>query len=50
MQRHKYRSETWNLVSGQADILVNNTPIGNPLDGPNVWSLSPHNPVDIPQG
>lgn len=39
-----------NLVSGEADILINNTPIGDPLEGPNVWELSPQNPVNIPPG
>ncbi|SVA65947.1 uncharacterized protein METZ01_LOCUS118801 [marine metagenome] len=50
MQRHRYRSETWNLVSGEAELLVNWTTMGNPFDGANVWKLAPANPVDIASG
>jgi mannose-6-phosphate isomerase-like protein (cupin superfamily) len=45
MQRHKHRSETWNLVSGQAHILTSNR--SEPND-PLRQDLSPPNPVDIP--
>ena len=47
MQRHKYRSETWNLVSGQAHVKMKAT--GDPFDGCAVWQLDPSNPVDIPK-
>jgi D-beta-D-heptose 7-phosphate kinase/D-beta-D-heptose 1-phosphate adenosyltransferase len=50
MQRHQNRSETWNLVSGEAEVLVNWTLMGNPFDGANVWTLAPANPVDIAKG
>lgn len=49
MQRHKHRSETWNLVSGNAELLVNWATTGDPFDGANIWKLSPQNPVDIPK-
>ena len=49
MQRHKYRSETWNLVSGNAQILAK-WGTGDPQDGPAVWELHPNNPVDIGVG
>ncbi|MDC0863163.1 adenylyltransferase/cytidyltransferase family protein [bacterium] len=45
MQRHKHRSETWNLVSGTAHLLTSNRTI--PED-PKRQNLSPPNPVDIP--
>ena len=45
MQRHKHRSETWNLVSGQAHILTSNRTEPN---DPQRRDLSPPNPVDIP--
>lgn len=45
MQRHKHRSETWNLVSGTAHLLTSNRTI--PED-PKRQDLSPPNPVDIP--
>ena len=45
MQRHKHRSETWNLVSGQAHILTSNRTIP---DDPLRKDLSPPNPIDIP--
>ena len=50
MQRHQNRSETWNLVSGEAEVLVNWTLMGNPFEGANVWKLAPANPVDIAKG
>ena len=49
MQRHEHRSETWNLVSGNAEILVKQG-ITDPYDGPAVWTLHPNNPVDIIKG
>jgi len=45
MQRHKNRSETWNLVSGEAHLLTSNR--AEP-DDPKRQDLSPPNPVDIP--
>ncbi len=45
MQKHKNRSETWNLVSGTAHLLTSNRTI--PED-PKRQNLSPPNPVDIP--
>jgi len=49
MQRHKHRSETWNLVSGKAQVLMS---AGNddPYDTCGVYKLHPSNPVNIPQG
>lgn len=49
MQRHEHRSETWNLVSGNAEVLVKQG-ITDPYDGPSVWTLHPNNPVDIIKG
>ena len=49
MQRHEHRSETWNLVSGKAEVLVKQG-ITDPYDGPAVWTLHPNNPVDIIKG
>jgi len=48
MQRHKHRSETWNLVSGKAHILTSIR--SDPFDGAGVQHLHPSNPVDIPRG
>jgi cytidyltransferase-like protein len=45
MQKHKNRSETWNLVSGRAHLLTSNRTIP---DDPKRQNLSPPNPVDIP--
>lgn len=45
MQRHKNRSETWNLVSGKAHLLTSNR--SEPED-PKRQDLTPPNPVDIP--
>lgn len=47
MQRHQYRSETWNLVSGKAHLLTSNR--SEPED-PLRRDLTPPNPVDIPSG
>lgn len=48
MQRHKHRSETWNLVSGTAHVLTNTS--SDPFDGAQRRTLSIPNPVDIPAG
>tara|TARA_B100000424_G_C22945626_1_gene503345 strand:- start:8670 stop:9491 length:822 start_codon:yes stop_codon:yes gene_type:complete len=50
MQRHKYRSETWNIVSGEAYVKTNKTLADNPFEGCSIWHLHPNNPVDIPAG
>ncbi len=47
MQRHEHRSETWNLVSGQAKIKISNRQI--PVD-PTIVTLQVQNPIDIPLG
>ena len=47
MQKHKHRSETWNLVSGTAHLLTSNR--AEPED-PQRRDLTPPNPVDIPSG
>lgn len=49
MQRHKHRSETWNLVSGSAYVLTSNRNT-DPSDGAQRRKLSVQNPVDIPAG
>ena len=49
MQRHKYRSETWNLVSGVAHVLTSRNAT-EPYDGAKRQTLTPPNPVDIPKG
>ena len=46
MQRHKHRSETWNLVSGNAYVLTHRG--SDPYDGCRRHTLSIQNPVDIP--
>jgi len=48
MQRHEHRSETWNIVSGQAYIKINHR-LHNPFDGCSLYYLHPNNPVDIPR-
>ena len=48
MQRHKYRSETWNLVVGQADIVTNLCTASDPFDGAFVHHLHKENPFVIP--
>ena len=47
MQRHQKRSETWNLVSGKAHVLMSQR--NEPAD-PARYDLTPPNPVDIPVG
>jgi D-beta-D-heptose 7-phosphate kinase/D-beta-D-heptose 1-phosphate adenosyltransferase len=49
MQRHQHRSETWNIVSGQAHILMSTNNV-DPHDGAGRRTLSTPNPVDIPKG
>ena len=49
MQRHEHRSETWNLVSGDAEVLIKQG-VTDPYDGPAVWKLHPNNPIDITRG
>jgi cytidyltransferase-like protein len=49
MQRHQHRSETWNIVSGQAHILMSTNNV-DPYDGTGRRILTPPNPVDIPRG
>lgn len=49
MQRHKHRSETWNLVSGTAHVMMSKSNT-DPYNGCNKQTLSPPNPVDIPVG
>ena len=50
MQRHKNRSETWNLVSGKATITTNFRDYGNmnPFDNASVLQLHKDNPYNIP--
>lgn len=48
MQRHKHRSETWNLVSGAAYVLTS-TSNSDPTDSARRQKLTPPNPVDIPK-
>jgi cytidyltransferase-like protein len=48
MQRHEHRSETWNIVSGNAHVKMNFTS-GNPFDGCAINKLHPSNPLDIPK-
>jgi mannose-6-phosphate isomerase-like protein (cupin superfamily) len=47
MQRHKNRSETWNLVSGKAHLLTSHR--AEPID-PQRRDLTPPNPIDVPSG
>jgi len=47
MQRHKHRSETWNIVHGEASIKMNHRG-GDPFDGCLIYQLDSSNPVDIP--
>lgn len=51
MQRHTHRSETWNLVSGQAHVRMNSvSSYGlDPSDGAVRRTLSVQNPIDIPK-
>tara|TARA_B100000886_G_scaffold322628_1_gene265781 strand:- start:507 stop:1286 length:780 start_codon:yes stop_codon:yes gene_type:complete len=46
MQRHKHRSETWNLVSGSAYVKTHTG--SDPHNSCSILNLSIHNPVDIP--
>ena len=48
MQRHQHRSETWNLVSGEAHILMSTNNV-DPYDGAHRVQLHYANPVDIPR-
>jgi cytidyltransferase-like protein len=50
MQRHKHRSETWNIVSGKAYIKTNIGISTDPFEGCTVRDLHPNNPVDVPAG
>jgi cytidyltransferase-like protein len=45
MQRHKNRSETWNLVSGKAHLLTSQR--AEP-ENPQRRDLTPPNPIDVP--
>ena len=47
MQRHQHRSETWNLVSGTAHVLMSNRTVP---EGCAKYDLAPQNPIDIPAG
>jgi len=49
MQRHKYRSETWNIVSGKAHVLMHTSNV-DPYDGALISRLCRHNPLNIPAG
>ena len=51
MQRHQHRSETWNLVSGEAHIRLNSVSTEglDPSDGALRRTLSTQNPIDIPK-
>ena len=47
MQKHKHRSETWNLVSGDAKLYMSYRQ--EPID-PEVYTLQSQNPINIPSG
>ena len=51
MQRHQHRSETWNLVSGEAYVRMNSVSTEglDPSDGAVRRTLSTQNPIDIPK-
>jgi len=51
MQRHQHRSETWNLVSGEAYVRMNSVSTEglDPGDGAVRRTLSTQNPIDIPK-
>jgi len=51
MQRHQHRSETWNLVSGEAHVRMNSMSTAglDPADGALRRTLSTENPIDIPK-
>lgn len=48
MQRHRHRSETWNIVKGKAHIITNHRMLGDPFDGAYVHHLHKENPFTIP--
>tara|TARA_Y100000766_G_C18435360_1_gene378641 strand:+ start:89 stop:442 length:354 start_codon:yes stop_codon:yes gene_type:complete len=48
MQRHRHRSETWNIVKGKAHIITNHKMIGDPFDGAYIHHLHKENPFTIP--
>ena len=48
MQRHQYRSETWNIVKGKADIVTNRGTVNDPFEGAFIHHLHPENPFNIP--
>ena len=50
MQRHKHRSETWNLVSGDAKLLTNWRNDDDPHDGALLSNLHPSVPFNIDAG
>ncbi len=47
MQRHRHRSETWNIVKGKAHIITNHRIDGNPFDGAFIHYLHKENPFQI---
>ena len=49
MQRHRHRSETWNIVKGKAHIITNHRIDGNPFDGAFIHYLHKENPFQIPK-
>ena len=49
MQRHKHRSETWNIVSGNAKVLTN-WRTDDPFEGGTLTTLHPDNPFNINSG
>ena len=49
MQRHRHRSETWNIVKGKAYIITNHRINGDPFDGAYIHHLHKENPFTIPK-
>lgn len=49
MQKHQHRSETWNIVSGQAHVKLSTSNV-NPYDGCAIYKLDKHNSLNIPSG
>jgi cytidyltransferase-like protein len=47
MQKHKHRSETWNIVSGKASVVTNHRITSDPFDGASIWQLHKDNPFNI---
>jgi cytidyltransferase-like protein len=47
MQKHKHRSETWNIVSGKASVVTNHRITSDPFDGADIWQLHKDNPFNI---